>query len=330
MSKITQPEILASGSGNNGLTLFAAVAELPAGEAPEWITLFPQVGNVTTRDGRSYHVDAETLIAAFRSDRIKLPIDINHATDLAAVHGGAAEAQGWIVDLRQDGTSLQAKVDWLDSGRELLKARKYLYISPAFWQDRNNNATRLKAAALVTSPALADQPALAAATTQQEPTMKTLLTALGLSTEANEAACLAAVTDLKAKLEASVPKAVHETTVASLATATTELDALKKSTRDAKVEALLTAALNAKKILPAEKDHYLALCSSDEGLASVEKLIAAKPAMLGGSAIETRQVENTDGVTAAQLAAKASDMVAKGEAPSVADAVTMLSSKSTA
>ena len=60
-----------------GVALFAAAVPLPEdGSAPEWVTVFPKVGRVETRDGRAFEVSAATLMAAFADDAIKIPVDV--------------------------------------------------------------------------------------------------------------------------------------------------------------------------------------------------------------------------------------------------------------
>ena len=103
-----------------GVALFAAAVALPEdGTAPEWVTVFPKVGRVETRDGRAFEVSAAILMAAFTEDAIKIPVDGNHATDAAGLFGGEAPAVGWGVELRERDGGLQLKVEWLDRGREI-------------------------------------------------------------------------------------------------------------------------------------------------------------------------------------------------------------------
>lgn len=274
-----------------GLVLFSGLSALPTdGSAPEWITLFPKTGRVQTRDGRTFEVSAATLMAAFQADGIDLPVDVNHATDTAALMGGRADAVGWGTELREHDGALQIKVDWLEEGRGLLAARKYRYTSPSFFQN-GGSAIRLKAVALVTSPALGGQPALASASGTfaggpQEPhTMKTIATALGLAEGASEAECLSTLAALKA---GSVPKKVHDETLAQLQARSDELDGIRKAAREARVTGLIEGALKAKKIVPALKSHYAELCSTDAGLDTVEKLFAGMTPALPGSGLDDR------------------------------------------
>jgi phage I-like protein len=314
-----------------GLALHASLSALPKSEqAPEWITVFPKGGAIATRDGRSYQIDSASLIAAFTGDGIDIPVDVNHATDAAGIFGGRADAMGWIAELRASkGGGVEARVEWLEEGEALIKSRKYRYTSPTFYHDKSGRATRLKAVALVTAPALANQTALAAArarsTSKTETSMNQIAEALGLQAGASEAECLSSLTALRAGL---VPKADHEQALAQLSAATTEVAALKAASREAKVGVLIEAALTAKKILPAEKEHYMALCSTDEGLEQVSKLFAAKVPVLEGSGLDRKaqlgagKVDATDGVAlGAAASAYMAEQAAKGITISATEAV---------
>jgi phage I-like protein len=311
------------------IALHAIASALPKdGSAPEWLVVFPALGKIDTRDGRTFDVDGETLLAAFRQDGIDLPLDVMHQTDTALASGGRADAVGWIDELRIRAGALEAHVVWNDEGKALLAAKKYRFTSPSFFHDSAKRVTRLKAIALVTSPALANQPALAASHQQSEPPMKTIATALGLSEDANETSCLSA---LQARLANSIPKDVHEATLATLAAARGELDGIKTAARKEKVDVLIEGALKAKKILPAEKDHYAALCASDAGFDTVAKLLGGKTELLAASGLDARRAPEGDtGMSAVQLAAEANKLVASGAAVCIADAMTMVTSRKAA
>lgn len=341
-----------------GLVLFSVATALPKdGTAPEWVTAFPNVGRVETRDGRAFDVSAATLLAAFKADDIMLPVDVNHATDIAAFSGGRADAVGWVTELREHEGGLQMKVDWLEEGRALLAARKYLYTSPSFFQDKNR-AIRLKALALVTSPALARQPALASAGHSQEPSMKAIATALGLPEAATEAECLTALGTAKAAplvairkalglgdaadetacltaIGAMVPKALHDQTVTNLTSATTRIDALEKASRDKEVADLFEGALKERRIMPAQVATLTALCGTAEGLAQVKAHIAASPPLLQGTGLDSREMPNgggaLDAVTLSAAAQKIQDERAAAGTPiSFAEAITLATQKAKA
>lgn len=339
-----------------GIALFATAVALPEdGSAPEWVTVFPKVGRVETRDGRAFDVSAATLMAAFRDDAIKIPVDVNHATDAAGMFGGAAPAVGWGVDLREHEGGLQLKVDWLAEGKALLSARQYLYTSPSFFQDKNR-ATRLKALALVTSPALARQPALArAGGHSQEPSMKSIAKALGLSEGADEAACLGALgarTETKPIAEAlglaaTATAAECLTAIgalkvgqgemvaqlqAQLTTTSSRLAAVEKASREKEVNDLLEGGLKERKIVPAQREHLAKLCTTDDGLANVRAMLGATAAGLQPSGLDgSTPPAGTDAVDPVALAAKATKLQAEraaaGQPIGYAEAVQLAAAK---
>jgi phage I-like protein len=325
-SSLSAAELIARAEAE-GLALHASLSALPKGtEAPEWITVFPKGGKIETRDERQFDIDVEKLMTVFRTDGLEIPVDVNHSTDAGIFGGGRSDAVGWVTELRVSASGgLEGRVEWLDEGSALLRGRKYRYTSPSFYRDQFGKATRLKAVALVTAPALARQPALASAQTSTENPMKQLAETLGLSAGAGEAECLSALASLKTGM---VPKAEHDTAIANLNAAATELAELKAATRKAKVDGLIEEALAAKKILPVEKDDYIALCATDDGLAHVEKLFATKAAILTGSGLDQRSQPGSgkvDVTDAAKLGAAASaymaEQAAKGITISAADAV---------
>ncbi|MGX7745920.1 phage protease, partial [Rhodopseudomonas parapalustris] len=223
----------------------------------------------------------ERLVARFAADGVEVPADINHA--IAKSAGSASDngdAVGWATKLeaRDDGT--WALVDMLDAGRAALAKKTQRYISPTVLCNEAGLATWLHSFSLVAAPGLA-MPAIASAqlTTEPEIPMKDIAKALGLAETADQAACLSAITTLTT---GKVDKAVHEQALTNLAAATAQVAALTaelaardKAAHDAKVTALLDGALKDKKIVPAQRDHYAALCATPEGLAQVTTLLGA-------------------------------------------------------
>lgn len=344
-----------------GVALFATAVPLPDdGSAPEWVTVFPRVGRVETRDGRAFQVSAETLMAAFAEDGVAIPVDVNHATDAAGLFGGPAPAVGWGVQLRAEGGGLQLKVDWLAEGRALLAARQYLYTSPSFYQDKNR-ATRLKALALVTSPALARQPALARAArlasssaSQEQPPMNAIAQALGLAEGADEAALLGAIgarteiRPLAAALGLAETASAAECLAAigtlkagggeqvallrsQLETASARLAAVEKAARDKAVADLLDGALRVRKIVPAQRAHLEALCAGEAGLAGVTAMLAATMPGLQPSGLDERQPGPGAAQDPVQLAAAATKLQAEraaaGQLIGYAEAVAEIAAK---
>lgn len=114
--------------------------------------------------------------------------------------------------------------------------------------------------------------------------LKSIALALGLNEDASEASCLSALGDLKKRVD----PAIHEQTLKSLSTATADLEALRAETRKGKIDGLLEDALKAKKIVPAERDTFAALCATDDGFEQVKRLIELRPAVLNASGLETK------------------------------------------
>lgn len=310
----------------NGVALFAMTNPLPKdGSAPEWVTVFPRVGQVATRDGRAFTVSAATLMTAFRDDGIAIPVDVNHSTDAAMLFGSPAPAVGWGTEMREHEGGLQLKVDWLYEGKALLKSRQYLYTSPSFFQNEGD-ATRVKALALVTAPALGRQPALARAGGMAGRQLASLASALGLGEAASEAECLAAVTTLRA----------HATSTADYGAMAERLAAMQTEQHRTAVETTLTEALKAFKITPAERDHYASLCATPAGLTQIKQLFAKKVPVLRQSGLDGRTPPDGDlsGETPLTLAARATryreQQERSGIALSQAEAITFAAANPTA
>ncbi|MFD2033079.1 phage protease [Ancylobacter dichloromethanicus] len=222
------------------------------GAAPAWIKVTP-AGRVTTRDGRSYAFDPAALVARFTSDAISIPVDLDHSVPRKAMFGEAGTVVGWAPELEARADGLYARIDWLEAGKAALAARTHRFVSPTFHHDDVGNATWLHSVALVPAPALA-MPAVASAggsPQEDQPMLKKIAAALGLSDAADETACLSALASLKAE---TVSRAVHEQALASLSAATTAKDAaettltaLTAEAHKKDVDALLDDALAKKR-----------------------------------------------------------------------------------
>ena len=156
-------------------------------------------------------------------------------------------------------------------------------------------------------PAVADASGLS---TQEPIVLKKIAQALGIAETADEAACLSAIATMAA---GKVDKAIHDQALASLAAVTAERDSaaaklaeLSATARKEKVEALIEGALKSKKIVPAQRDQYVALCGTDAGLAQVEALLAVTPSLLPGSGLDGKAPETgSDETNPTALAAAA-------------------------
>jgi hypothetical protein len=95
------------------------------GTVPEWLHLIPK-GTFTGDDGRGpYHLKSPAAVIAASMTAGRLPLDVNHSTDVAAPQGQPSPAQGWIVELQMRDDGIWGRVEWNDSGRQLMTERAY-------------------------------------------------------------------------------------------------------------------------------------------------------------------------------------------------------------
>ncbi|MEP1330112.1 phage protease [Pseudophaeobacter sp.] len=220
-------------------TFDAVHAELPAFEGaavPEWVHLLPtSSGAVQTLDKRGpYHVnDAELIIQNSFAEADKLPIDQDHAMDLAAKDGRPAPARGWIVEMqsRQDG--IWGHVEWTKSGRALLEDRAYSGISPVIGHlaTPGKDIVAIRRASLVNRPNLRGLNSL----NQETDTMfqENIAKLLGLKADASEG-------DITTALNARL-----ETDSVALQSQLGEIGTALGCETDATAEDILTAAQSA-------------------------------------------------------------------------------------
>lgn len=293
------------------------------GKAPAAIQLFPSGPNLGTVDGRQFTLsDPARIIAAFEASGRPLLIDYDHRSHFAPDAGGSDRAAGWITSLKIVGGQVWGVVEWTSSGAAAIEASEYRYISPEFTTDpASGEVEAIIAAALVNRPAFV-MTALArreagqgAVADPSKPTVKIkedtnmlseIAKALGLPEGAAAFDMLAAIAarDEAARtalasaeraaqtpsLDRFVPRADYDATLARASALEAELTAIRKQARDGEVEAIIAGAIKAGKIAPASKDHYIALASSDEGLAQVKALVATLPPVIDAAALRDHPV----------------------------------------
>lgn len=185
------------------LTTASVLVELmsraDAGSGDRWIHVLP-AGTFQGRDGRGPYrlADAATVIHASRerAGRVKMPIDYDHAIDLATPRGEAAPAAGWIDALQSRADGIWGRVAWTARAAEQLAQREYRYLSPAFNHTKDGTVTCILRAALTNNPNLDQLTALASMeSTTMEELLTKLRTALGLPDTATIDEILAAIGD---------------------------------------------------------------------------------------------------------------------------------------
>lgn len=188
--------------------LFSAFA---AGDiVPEWVHLAP-TGTFKGRDGRGpYTLDAQAVLADFAAGD-RRPIDENHAIDKAAPEGRPSPARGWIVALEARGDGIWGRVEWTDTGRQLLTDKAYRGISPALRVAAGGRVLGIARASLVNDPNLLLTSLHNRSSDHMD--LAKLREALGLAADASEAAILAALGQQKTDL------ATHQAQTVAIAAA---------------------------------------------------------------------------------------------------------------
>ncbi|MGD9767833.1 MAG: phage protease [Pseudolabrys sp.] len=296
-------------------------------QIPDWIMLLPvgADGMVRTVDGRGpYRVGDLAQLAAhsITAGGGALPIDENHATDLAAPRGEPAPARGWVdkLDVRRDG--IWGHVAWTSTGRDLLIDRAYRGISPVIVHDaKTNDVQRIARASLTNVPNLRGMSTLHAEENTMDELLKKLRAALGLADDADEGAVMTAIDKLKtdnatalqsqlqpiAKAAGLAETAAHAlvlSTVTSLAagakkpgddvvtalqselkTVTEQLNTLQGQNAKDRATSFVDAAIKAGRVgVKPMRDHYISMHAADP--ARVEKEINAMPILDGGRVMD--------------------------------------------
>ncbi len=216
-----------------------------AGDAPpEWLHLLPSM-TFKGVDGRGPYQapDADALIGLFQREGRKLPVDENHAIDLAGKSGHPSPARGWIVELQARADGIWGRVEWTEEGAALVKGKAYGYLSPVFL----HTAAKPYRVAKLTRVALTNDPNLDFLTAlhhyQEEPDMLAqILKALGLPDTTTEEQALAAVASAHASNQANVALMARIREAAGVAAGT-------------EGEALVTALQSRGKVSPTEAEN---------------------------------------------------------------------------
>jgi phage I-like protein len=345
---------------NNATAIFTAtdLAAAKGSRAPDWVELFPAGPEINARDGRSWTLRPEIVVAAFDLNKGPLAIDYEHGQAHLAPQGLPAPAAGWIVTVENRQGAVWGRVEWTPKAAQAIIDREYRFLSPDFDHTPDGLIVRLNGAGLVNRPALVMTALSRVSPEEKEPPMsKAIAVALGLAEDADEKAILsaltarqteisalcgllmidtgsnaqaitAAVTKLQAETQTALAAAQSNTAQAEVATLRTALAALQQKDTDREIDAALDAGISAGKITPASRDTYRAMCSVDGGLDRFRALAATLPVICEPSGLDntgatTMTGENTASpATVAALARKyQDDQAALGIEVSISEAV---------
>ena len=260
--------------------------------APDWIQLLPAGPAISGRDGRSWNLpDPQTLIAEFTARNQPLVVDWEHASEHRAPQGLDAPAAGWIDQMEARNGAIWGHVEWTAKAIQQLLSKEYRFLSPVFTYRKTDAAI-----VALTSAALTNRPNLPlTALNREEPPMDlTLITAaLGLAASADIPVIAAAINALKSETAAArnraetppldkfIPRQAYDAALARATNAEQQLATVNKERRDPEITALVDSALQERKITPATKDYYIAVCQTDAGIAAFKGIMKLAPPQIG-------------------------------------------------
>ncbi len=297
--------------------------DIPEGaRAPKWVMLIPAPvnGTVAGRDGRTWKMASPEAVVRRSLDRgLMLPFDWEHATEIKSPKGERSPAAGWITDLQARNGAVWGAVSWTDDGAKDVVGKTYRYVSPVFTATPSRDIQRIVSAALVHTPNL-DMPHLNRQQTERLMTFpveiqtERLTTipvaiprALGLSDDADEAQCCAAIDKLKAEVarEANradrpsitsfVPRSDHDQLEERALNAERQVQELKGAAHQEKVDVAINSALRAGKITPATEGYHRASCATTEGLAAFVEYARVAPSIVPASGLDGKIPEHKAG-----------------------------------
>jgi len=290
-------------------------------DLPERVQLIP-AGAVVGRDGRSWVLDdPQQVVNRFIEQGADLPVDIEHSTELRAPKGEPAPAAGWVHQLEVIDGAIWGAVNWNETGRGLVGGKQYRYLSPVILYSPGDGSIKgLTSVALTNRPNL-HLPALnfsepentgsvpfgsgpannkGGMTPEEQPMLKAVLAALGLSEDVTEATAVNAVKELNTKLatamnaqpslEKFVPRADYDQAMTRATNAEQGLATIQKEKLDSEIETAINAALAAGKITPATVDYHRAQCRQEGGLERFAAFVAAAPAIGDPSGLDGKEL----------------------------------------
>lgn len=263
---------------------------LEASQAPKWVLLIP-ANSFTGRDKRTWHNKTpEQVITETQRVGLDLPFDIEHATEIKGPIGEYAGAIAWIPvsTLEVRNGDIWGQVQWNEHGSALVKDRAYRYYSPAFHFDRAGNVLRLVSVALTNRSNLPELPAL----NRESKTMDKILIALGLAAGATEDDAVTSIQGIKNEQQLAlnrantpdpnkfIPTETHQLALNRAETAETKLAEQEQAKFETEAQSAVDAGIKAKKIAPANRDHFLAMCRAEGGLENFNDYIAKAPGVM--------------------------------------------------
>lgn len=245
-----------------------AISQEVGGDRQQWAQLV-SLGSVKTRDGRGpFMVDqpADIIASSFaHTNTGKLPVDYDHAIDLAAPQGRPAPAAGWITEMETRADGIWGLIEWTPNAAKAVGDKEYRFLSPVLMHTADMRVMSIARASLTNNPNLTLKSLNAAqkgSTMDFEALQAELRTALGLADDAGAPAVVAAVTKLTESRNSAdpalfVPMALFQQTVS-------EVNKLRSGISLQAAEAVVADEIRSGRLLPFMKDWAISLCQANK------------------------------------------------------------------
>lgn len=236
----------------------------------QWIHLLP-AGTIRTRDDRGPYrlTDPDAVINASRqhAGTRQMPIDYDHAIDLAAPRGQAAPAAGWVNAMQSRADGIWGRVDWTPRAAKQLADREYRYLSPVISHDAAGNVLGILRASLTNTPNLEQLRALSSMETNMDK-LPELRAKLGLPADATIDDILAKIDELAAAKtaaqSATTPDPAKFVPIGDFERVVAQVNELHQGVSLQAATSHVTDIIGRGHLLPYLKDWGIKLCSTNK------------------------------------------------------------------
>jgi len=230
----------------------------------EWVHLLP-AGTFQGRDGRGpYKLDNPSAVIAASREQAGtrlMPIDYDHAIDLAAPSGNPAPAAGWIKGLQARSDGVWGLVDWTPRAAEQLAQREYRYLSPVFHHSADGTIKALLRASLTNNPNLDQLKALASMEATEMDKLAELKKSLGLPDDVSIDDILAEVNKLTTARQSAAPDLTQFVPIGDFERVVSEVNRLNQGISLQTATHYVNDQIKSAKLLPFLRDWGIALCT---------------------------------------------------------------------
>ena len=247
----------------------------------QWAHLLP-CGDIRTKDGRGPYKahDLTKVILQSRqaANNEKVPVDYDHAIDLAAPKGLPAPAAGWISTMEQRRDGIWGLIEWTPNAAKAVREKEYRFLSPVFHHTADNEVIALVRAALTNNPNLtltALNAARKGTPMDAEEFLTELRSALGLEADADYTAIIAAIDELSESRHSADP--ARFVPIDTFQKTLVELNNLRSGVSLQAAERAVGEAIQYGKLLPFMKDWAVSLCQSNKAAFDDFLVGAGKP-----------------------------------------------------